>query len=326
MDTRQLKHFLAAVDRGTIRGAAAEVHLSQPALTKSIRKLEETLGVRLLERSRRGVVPTVYGSLLTRYARLLEGHAEQARAEIIALREGVHGHLRVGVGSALAGPPLSTIVARLVRRRPGLSLAFSEGDTDTLLGLLRHGEIDVVLSAFPPPPRDPDLSFERIGTGRLAVVCRGGHPLARRRALTMDDLMEARWALPNRPRALVAGIHRIFGTAGLQMKEPVVQAGSFPFIREIVADSDLLSVLPVQVLAQDLEAGRMIVLEHPVAPIDGPAGLIRRADGICPPALAVFRDALLAAGPEAGELPPRRKSDRADGVKRGNGRRTTKRS
>jgi DNA-binding transcriptional LysR family regulator len=129
MELRQLAHFVAAVEHGNIVRAADAVHLTQPALTKSIQKLEAALGVTLLARTPRGVSPTPFGEILLRYARLMRTQGERAVAEIAAVKAGRRGHLALGVGMSFLGYLLPAVVAEVLDAHPGLRSPSSTGAT-----------------------------------------------------------------------------------------------------------------------------------------------------------------------------------------------------
>lgn len=96
MYSRLLRHFLAVVEHKGITSAAEELHISQPALTKSIRQLEDNLGVTLFERMPTGVVPTPFGEILARRARLMDLEYRHALAEIHAIKGGAGGTINIG--------------------------------------------------------------------------------------------------------------------------------------------------------------------------------------------------------------------------------------
>src|SRR5687768_12388654 len=121
MDIRQIRQLLAVVEHGNILRAAEAIHLSQPALSKSIQSLEEELDVPLLTRGRRGVTPTIYGEILVKHAKVLRNQLDHAIAEIHALKEGRTGHLHIGVAN-LAVSFLPRVLAQVLDSRPGLSL------------------------------------------------------------------------------------------------------------------------------------------------------------------------------------------------------------
>ena len=98
MDLRAIAYFAAVAEAGTVRGAAARLGISQPALTKAIRRLEDEVGVVLFDRQARGVTLTAYGRTLLRHARNLQASHKEAREEIAALRAGIAGRVRMGAG------------------------------------------------------------------------------------------------------------------------------------------------------------------------------------------------------------------------------------
>ena len=98
MDLRQLRYFLATVESRSFGKAAEKLHVTQPALSKAVRRLELSLGVRLLDRLPRGVSPTIYGEALAAHADLIEGEIARARDAIFALKDGNTGRVVVGAG------------------------------------------------------------------------------------------------------------------------------------------------------------------------------------------------------------------------------------
>ena len=130
MEVRQLEHLVAAVDQGTLRAAAEACHISQPGLSMSLQRLETFLGVELLERRPRGVVPTAYGTALYAHAKIVLAHLRHAEGEIERLRGDGAGELRVGVGTSFMNRALARAVARQLESRPGLTLHVVEGGVD----------------------------------------------------------------------------------------------------------------------------------------------------------------------------------------------------
>jgi DNA-binding transcriptional LysR family regulator len=131
MDIRQIRHLIAVLEHGNVLRAAHAIHISQPALSKSIQNLEAELGVRLLERGPRGVSPTIYGTTLLKHARLLLNQGAQAVAEIGAIKDGHLGHLRLGVAN-FAIHFLPAVLGKLLSSKPGLSFDIVDGTYEGL--------------------------------------------------------------------------------------------------------------------------------------------------------------------------------------------------
>ena len=121
MDLRQLRNLVAVLEAGSIGKAAAQLHISQPALSKSIRRLEEELGVLLFEREGRGVQPTLYAERLRDYAAAASLGMAQARADLEALKSGTEGIVTLAGPQPIAELLFGAAAARIARARPKLN-------------------------------------------------------------------------------------------------------------------------------------------------------------------------------------------------------------
>lgn len=294
MENRLLRHFVAVVEHGNVLGAARAIHISQPALTKSIQNLEAELGVPLLDRHSRGVTPTVYGKILFDHAKLLHNQAVRAAEEIRAVKEGRAGHLRLGVAN-FAIEFLPRVVARLVESTPGLTYEIADGTYEDLTALVREGALDAVISGFPPLHRAEDLEHEKLISGEFVVVCSAGHPLAGKRRVALAQLQHERWVMANRPLAIVELWELEFRYAGLTPPSIQIQSGSMAFLRSIVLQSHFVTFLPRGVVAEDLTARRLVAIAVPLSrPARTIEGIIYKADAVQPPALRQLIDAIRA--------------------------------
>lgn len=188
MDLRALRHFVTLVRRGSFVAAADELNLTQPALSRSLRALEDELGLKLIERHRNGCVPTPAGELLLRDAAPILRQSAMLRHNLRAYAKGDLGHLRFGA----APLPATLIVPRLLsdmsREQPGLTLGVALGSMTSLLEQLHQDYIEFVLCAESRLPRDPALTVTPIFDIPLCWLARDDHPLAKRHNLTIDDL------------------------------------------------------------------------------------------------------------------------------------------
>ena len=192
MHSRLLRHFLGVVEKRNITAAAEALHISQPALTRSIRQLEKTIGVPLFERLPTGVALTKQGEVLARRVKLMELEYRHALSEISALEQGVTGTLRIGAGPMW----ISTLLPGHCHR---LSSAISESQSppdrrriDSIVPALLAGEIDLacVTLSF---PSQPELVKEPLVNVRQALVARAGHPLAGKGTVKAEDLARFPW-------------------------------------------------------------------------------------------------------------------------------------
>jgi LysR family nitrogen assimilation transcriptional regulator len=151
MDLRQLRYFCAVVQHGHFGRAAAAVGLSQPALTRQVKLLEEELGVALLRRHRRGAAATPEGELLYERAQFALRHLAQARHDLTALRREASGPVSLGLSPALAAMLGAPVAMELARRWPGVRLNIVEDWAPRLQEMLLDGQLDLAILNGPVP-------------------------------------------------------------------------------------------------------------------------------------------------------------------------------
>lgn len=176
--SRRLLHFLAAADVGNLHRAAETLGLSQPALTVSLRNLEQEIDATLFERSVKGVTLTPAGELFYRHAGALRTASRQARDELKALRTGEAGTLRIGAGVAWSATVLPEVLRDMRRDYPGLSIDLLTGVGDQLAMQFAEGRIDLLLVAggLAGQPLE-DARREQLVTLPMELVVARDHPL-----------------------------------------------------------------------------------------------------------------------------------------------------
>lgn len=170
MTLDDLQNFVLIVESGSFTRAATRAHLSQPALTASIQRLERWAGAPLLVRGRRGASPTACGEALLPKARLAlatVGDAQRAVAEVAGLERGA---VRIGAGSTGCIYLLPPILAAFRGQAPGVRLFVREGPNDQLWAALAEGELDLAVVTDLEPNHHPDLVVEPWRLDRLVVV------------------------------------------------------------------------------------------------------------------------------------------------------------
>jgi len=191
-----LTYFLAVAETGLLHRAAAQVGISQPALTKAVRRLESQLGVSLFERSPRGMQLTRYGIEFQRHALTLRAAYEDTLGQIAELYSGELAKVRIGATPATE-PLVGRAFLSLLKKRPALRLDLTVQLSDTLIRALLEGDIDVAVSPMPVDMPE-DLRAVRLLNETTSVVCRKDHPLsASKTAATPQDLGRYPWILPS---------------------------------------------------------------------------------------------------------------------------------
>jgi DNA-binding transcriptional LysR family regulator len=186
----QLRHLIALADQASFSKAALAAHLSQPALSRSIRALEDELSLPLADRIGRRVELTVHGRDVLERARQIVFDADELRARGQRVREHAAGSLRIGMGSGPGAMLMLPLLQKVCSDHGKLRLDITRSGTDLLVQALRDKALDgLVVDARSLKPA-PDLRAEFVHEMRGAFMVRRGHPLARRRALPFDALRE----------------------------------------------------------------------------------------------------------------------------------------
>ncbi len=245
MKPHQLKAFLAVVELHSIRRAANALHITQPAISRAIRELEEHLAVPLFVRSAHGVTPTEYGLAFERRARLLEQEAERARDELRQMRDGQLGCVRVAVSSVPAMALLPQALALFRAQLPATALEFSEGLAPMVLPALREGLLDLALVQHRLERVGPDVDCEELLTTPLAICARVGHPRARARSLAA--LQHEEWVGWDR-----AMVEDLFAAGDCPAPARIVVSRSMEITRALVGRGDLISVFARPALDREL--------------------------------------------------------------------------
>lgn len=292
--------FLAAVRHGNLTSAAAELEISQPALSKSIKTLEKSLGVRLLERGRFGVAPTPFGEALMARGTVVEAELRNAVAEIDALKGAARGHVLMGCGPTEANRLLPLALLKLTATRPELNVTVLYGLNEALMPWVKQGEIDFAISSVPATPMDPELAHDRLFSESGAVVARAAHPLARRRQLATADLDGARWILPRRRELERVAFDDLFLAQGLEPPAAAIETTSTVLMKSVVMHSDHLTYIPRELIHWEERAGQLVALKVAGMEWERRVGITRRRRGSLSPAGRLVIDAVKAV---ARELP-----------------------
>src|ERR1041384_4024090 len=196
---RQLDVLIAVVEHGSMAKAAEHLSISQPVISKTIASLEQTLGVPLLERSRLGVEPTLYGKALLKRSIALCNDLRSGVDELQSLADPTMGELRIGSTEPVMASVLPTIFDRLSRQYPKLALHIIEGEPPELQDRhLRNHDIDLMIGRLPSPTPAADTDVQILLRESGVVVAGLRNPLVRRHRIRLAELINERWCLPPR--------------------------------------------------------------------------------------------------------------------------------
>jgi LysR family transcriptional regulator, pca operon transcriptional activator len=293
---RHVRCFLEVARLQSVQHAADALAISQPAVSKTLRELEERLGAALFERAGRRIRLTAAG-------RIFQKHAGLSLTELDRGVRAIRGPIAGGIVSAGVLPTVATrILPRAAlafgQAMPEACLRASTGPNSYLLSRLREGVLDLVVGRLAAPDEMAGLVFEQLYAEAVVAVVRAGHP-----ALTMRGADLADWPLILPPPGAIIrpAVEQHFLSHGRELPRPRVETVSLALGRGLVLASDAIWFISRGVIAEEMATGALVALDLGGLPLAGPVGLTLRSGQSVPEALALLMQALRdAANAETG--------------------------
>lgn len=242
MELRQLEHVLAVAETGSLTAAALRVGLSQQALSKSLSRLEESIGGKLFERKARGMASTRLGETVIEHAREVMASAGRLKSAVTAEIGLERGKLVIGLSPIASTSPIGRCVAQFSQDHPNLRIDVEAGIEKDFIAALHRGQIDLAISTQSVGDQDSIL-VEQLGNEPWGVAGHAGHPLLAN-ANSIEDLKGATWILGRNTDLMDEAIEDVFVDAGLCRPQPGVVTTSVLFALTALDYSSKLAILP----------------------------------------------------------------------------------
>lgn len=299
MRDHQLKAWLRLVETGSIRGAARSLHLSQAAITKAIRELEEDLDAPLIVRSSRGITLTECGRQLTVRARQSQNQLTLARQDIRQLMGGEKARVSVAVTPMVFLSVLPDVLRDFRRSMPLADLTLEEGLMPAVLPALRAGTVDFAIAALIPETLGSEFDFEPLKMLDVMIAGRRGHPLAN--ATRWEELVECDWLMQLSPGSQHTFLLDQLQQLGLPLPRRIIKTNTFGVTSSLLVSTDAVSTIPSSILKVGPVSGQLmrIPVDVPLRPLT--LGIVTLRDN--PLSLAatrfsnLFREALSRVNP-----------------------------
>lgn len=263
MRLQQMELLLALAEKGSLRSAAETLNVTQPALSKSLRQLEEEFGISLVLRSAKGVRLTSAGELLAARAATVLREIARAREDIAWHTGNTSGQVTLGMSPAVAILFTSGAVARFGARWPNVRLCMRDALYPNALRQLRSGELDFVLGPLPASGIGSDLLKQPIFHSPEVIAARHSHPLARARRLA--DLVDTRWLLTGPSQGPGDPAHLSFEAMGLRPPKADLECESFSTLLGLMPNLDVVGIMPSSFLERHGHRAGLVAL-----PIEDP--------------------------------------------------------
>jgi DNA-binding transcriptional LysR family regulator len=255
VDLAKLNHLLVIARTGSFSRAAEELHITQPALSRSVAGLEARFGFRIFERGRGGATPTVVGAMVLADAEALIRDARALGQNVHLYARGEAGKAAFGMGPLIASLALRRLTAHMLTTRPQLQMRCSVKSADVLLRELVDGVVEMVFCTTEQVGPAPEITVQPLGAITLSQIVRADHPLARRTGLMLADVVAYPIAHSAHSQAEVFHAEARFERTG------ALFCDNYEILRQVVLDTDAVWMSSPQMVADDIAAGRMVQLD-----------------------------------------------------------------
>lgn len=271
---RHLQCLIEVVRQGGVVKAADHLCITQPAVSKKLKELEDMLGVTLLVRSRKGIRLTPQGDVFLRHAlsssKALEEGIEQLRTDDTT----AHQPLMIGVLPTVAARIMPLAIERFKAQQPQITVAVESGPTSTLLSQLRVSELDLVVGRLAEPSQMQGLVFEQLYLERLAIVVRPNHPVLNQGSL--QAITEWPIIMPTADSIICKTAEQWLISHGITPNHNRLETVAHDFGSAYVKDTDAIWIISHGTVARDIAQGTLTELNFDARDTLGPVGFTSR--------------------------------------------------
>lgn len=299
---RHLQLLFVLSEEGSLRKAAEVMALTQPAVTKALHELESLVGESLFTRTPHGLLPNPLGEAAIRYAQLVFADLGSLHEEMIGLKSGNLGKIRIGAMGSLTGDLLPRTIAQLKQSHPKLNITVMIDTSDVLMMALSQGQLDMSVARIPQGWPLDGLEFEPFGEEVIQIVARTEHPQMHNQDATLATLAEYPWVVQSQPTPLREIYNQIFREAQVAAPLSLVETASTMLTVSLLQQTDMITLMPLSLVNYYRSLGILARLPVPLSVRLMPFGLISRKSRTLSPALQVVSAALRG---QAQQLMPR---------------------
>jgi DNA-binding transcriptional LysR family regulator len=292
---RDIEYFAVVAEHGSIGRAAEALEMSQPAVSKSLRRLEQSVRAKVVKRTPKGVELTAVGRALLVQVHRLRLTLDDISREAADLSEGRAGHLRIGTTSLHALHFVPTACDALLKEAPKVTLTITVVERAGTLAGVRNGEFDLAITTVEPPRHD-DVAEEHMYDEEFVVFTSLHHRLAKRKQVTLSELVQERWLTGDINGASQRQLSQAFEDRGLPAPKIAVETPFVPIRYHMVATSDLLAFTSRAVARSAAARFQIAELRVKDLSIMRRVGVIYRKDAYLSPAALRFIEILKTTG------------------------------
>lgn len=285
---RELDAVIYTAENQSVSMAARQMGVSQPAVNRSLRTLEQRLGLNLFERTPHGMKATSEGNIVVLRSKIAYSEIHKAIEELANLKGSGKGSIKVG-SLPLARVQLIPVTVNLfLKTNPDVRFSITEGMYESQIQKLSHGDIDLLVGTIRDSHSQEEITAHKLFDENSVLVARSNHPLLKRKQLTLLDLKDASWVVPHPNVPMRDHMEKLFVKNDMAFPERYVETDSLVVVRSLLMESDRIALVSKREVYLDEKLG--LVKELPISlntPIR-PVGFVTRTDFSPTPSLKKF--------------------------------------
>jgi len=289
---RHLQTFLEVARQRSVGKAADALAITQPAVTRTMRELEDILGVSLLEKDGRGIRISHFGEVFLKHAGESLAAVQRGMDSLAQALKSEGPPVRIGTLPTASATIMPDAVAEFLAIGTGSQVTIVSGENRVLLNSLRLGELDLVVGRLAAPEYMTGLSFEPLYSEEVAIIVSPNHPLLARRNFTLGALANYTVLMPTKNSVIRPFVDRLLLTNGIPDLPNTVETVSDSFGRAFVTRHDAIWFISRGVVADELQSGRLAELEIDMGETRGAVGLTTPAAVDPSAALALMKQTI----------------------------------
>jgi DNA-binding transcriptional LysR family regulator len=275
VDIKRLTHVIALADERNFGRAAARVHLSQPAFSRSVQAIENNLGMQLFERGGAEVTLTAAGAFVVERARKLVSESRFVQRDINLYRDRMLGNVSIGFAPAAAAVWLPRLSAEMRKQFPKSNCKFEIGHGAKLLDMLRAGDLELFVAHIGTAVDRSDLSCVHVFSRRAGFFVRAGHPLVARGPVPPSEMLGFGIASSSMAEGVRTLLLRALGLDESAQFSLVLECDDLNLLKQTALESDTVLTLTDDVVRQEIHAGKLVPLKlHPDPDLRGDVELV----------------------------------------------------
>ncbi|MCI9867142.1 pca operon transcription factor PcaQ [Rhizobium skierniewicense] len=275
---RHIRTFVEIARQKSVGRAAAILSVSQPAITKTVRELEEVLGVSLFERDGRGIKLSRSGEIFLKHAGATVTALRQAVDSVSPEAAKIGTPVRIGALPTVSVSIMPEAMVSFLKESTGSTVKIVTGENAVLLEQLRLGDLDLVVGRLAAPEKMTGFSFEHLYSEKVRFAVRSGHPLLMDTANIFGKLHEFPILTPTRNSVIGPIVDQFLLAHGVAALPTRIETVSDAFGRAFLRATDAIWIISEGVVAADIADGTIDALPLDTADTSGPVGLTIRAD------------------------------------------------